>query len=994
MGTLFSTICNGGTVVLANKFNFQARARKCSILVATPSILETFDPPTSPTSYPYLHRVVLGGETPSQKLLETWSRANASFWIAYGPTEATCAVLTGEISVDEETGQFQTTRLGRSICGSTVWLADREMNPVDEIGGEGEICISGPCLADGYWQDEAITREKFLECRGRTTYRTGDLGRWALGEDYERVIEFCGRRDRLAKIHGFLVNLELDVDAAMIKMDQNITSIFSQIVNKKLCTAVVPSSVDTSALLSSWRDKAPAYMVPVHIFALDELPLTPNGKVDPQKLHTIMKNAIPQVTLEDRTYDSLEETLLDGLSHVLDIPISKIDMELPPVVQGMHSLAAAKLSSFCRRHGYCVPVEKILTTTSLNDLIHQCRQTAPQIQDIGEMSSQVHSAESHVAVTPFQKRLILASLEDQAVNCVKHMSRYRSEDIPKLRRAWESVAAAEPLFRTRFDTDNVEPMMHIDDTVEFRWLESIVTSDEEISQVLRTINQITGLGTAFHVLHFQNSMLPENECLFIWSAHHALIDGASASLIFEKVDLALLGKHWSPSIPFTVAANDLEKMRVGLDQEARRFWEEQQEFLSVATGEPLLPETRSVEAQRAAEYSFRLAVDRAQLQKTAQRAQTTSASVFYAAWTLLLSCFTNSDTVIFGAVLSGRNLPFSWASTVVGPLFNTLPFVNRIERSKTSIEFLQKTHRSIQRLASLQLSDVPGTPSRFATVLTIQDSGLQLGTTVIKPLQSPEVKEATSVPLTVIIEADWEVKFLFQTDKFTRSNIHSMALIYENLIRSLVSGTMTVGECLVNQLPPSVKKTLLQMGRYDEKATKREEINATLTSLFTAAAAANADQPALQKDSSVMTYHQLARSAARVANVVQSLTNSGDIVAVLADRSMNWIVGVVSMLIANVIYCPLDASYTKEYQQQLLTRAGAKLLLLPKSSQITDIAPGGPLAVAIDQILESNVAPLSSPWRRQKSGDGAYVCFTSGSTGVPKGKACSRFPRF
>lgn len=990
---MFSTICNGGTAVLANKFNFQERARSCSIIAATPSILEAFDGPTSPDSYPYLHRVVLGGETPSQKLLESWSRANASLWIAYGPTEATCAVLTGEISVDEESGQFHTTRLGQSIRGSTIWLADRDMNPVDEIGGEGEICISGPCLADGYWQDEALTRERFPKCQGRTTYRTGDLGRWALGKNKEQVIEFCGRRDRVVKIHGFLVNLELDVDAAMIKLDPNIAAIFSLIVDEKLCTAVTPSSVDTSALLSSWKEKAPAYMVPVHVFSLDKLPLNPNGKVDPRELHNIMKNAISQVTLEDRTYDSLEDAVLNGLSHFLGIPIALIDRELAPVTLGVHSLAAAKLSSFCRRYGYCVPVEKILTMPSLNNMIEQCSKSTPQIRNFDEISTQLHSSADLISVTPFQKRLILASLEDQSANCVKHMSRYKSEDIPKLRRAWELVAADEPIFRTRFNTDSANPSMYIDDNVAFRWFESTITSDEEMSRILRTIDQQTGLGIAFHVLHFQSSTLPEDECLFIWSAHHALIDGASASLVFKKVDLALMGKHWSPSIPFTIAARDLENMRTQLQKETRMFWEDQQNLFSVAAGELLFPEPKSADGQKAAEYSFRLAFDGAQVQKMAQHALVTSASVFYAAWSLLLSSFTNSDTVVFGAVLSGRNLPFSWTSTIIGPLFNTLPFVTRIDRSEPTAELLQRTHCSIQQLASFHISDVPGTASRFATFLTIQDSGLQRGTTAIKPLQTPQVKELTSVPLTVIIEADWEVRFLYQTDKFTRSNIQNLALIYENLVRSLLGGTKTIGECLANQLPPPIKKNLLKMGHYDWKETKREEIDVTLTNLFCAAAAANADQPALEKGSAIMTYHQLARSAARMANVVQSHTNTGDVVAVLADRSMNWIVGVISMLIANVIYCPLDANYTKEYRSQLLARAGAKLLLLPKSSQMNDIEAGGPLAVAIDQILESKVAPLPNPWRRQRSSDGAYICFTSGSTGVPKGKTCLKFVR-
>lgn len=212
MGTLFNTICNGGTVVLANRLNFQERSRNCTVLVVTPSILDVLSTPQSPTDYPHLDRIFLGGETPSQQLLETWSAFNdVALWLAYGPTEATCAVLTGRLRASHDTGRFNPTQLGHCIPGSSVILLNNDMEAIEGNDMEGEICIEGPCLTDGYWQDAERTRERFIEYHGRRIYRTGDLGRFVVTDDGDTVVSFCGRRDRVTKVRGFLVNLELGV---------------------------------------------------------------------------------------------------------------------------------------------------------------------------------------------------------------------------------------------------------------------------------------------------------------------------------------------------------------------------------------------------------------------------------------------------------------------------------------------------------------------------------------------------------------------------------------------------------------------------------------------------------------------------------------------------------------------------------------------------------------------------------------------------------------
>lgn len=73
------------------------------------------------------------------------------------------------------------------------------------FGVTGEIHIGGLGVAQGYWQAETLTRERFIyhPTYGRL-YKTGDLGRWSA----EGYIEFLGRRDAQVKLNGYRVELE------------------------------------------------------------------------------------------------------------------------------------------------------------------------------------------------------------------------------------------------------------------------------------------------------------------------------------------------------------------------------------------------------------------------------------------------------------------------------------------------------------------------------------------------------------------------------------------------------------------------------------------------------------------------------------------------------------------------------------------------------------------------------------------------------------------
>ncbi|MBQ0981412.1 non-ribosomal peptide synthetase [Micromonospora sp. M61] len=144
--------------------------------------------------------LLLGGEAIAPDLWETLAALpDVRAVNLYGPTE--CTVDTTAVHV--RAGEAPT--IGRPLPGVAVWVLDEQLRPVPP-GVAGELCVSGPQLADGYRGDPQATARRFVTVAlpsGRTerVYRTGDRVRF----DADRRLRYLGRLDDQVKIHGFRV---------------------------------------------------------------------------------------------------------------------------------------------------------------------------------------------------------------------------------------------------------------------------------------------------------------------------------------------------------------------------------------------------------------------------------------------------------------------------------------------------------------------------------------------------------------------------------------------------------------------------------------------------------------------------------------------------------------------------------------------------------------------------------------------------------------------
>jgi len=253
---------------------------------------------------------ILTAEACPVDLMEDWYKCakNTEIYDFYGPTEATiyCTYykltrggnnlsLNGIISIGKPMANVQAIIIDEE--GNVIPRPDESINEDScSIGGnswsketiKGELCVSGPQVTPGYWNNPEKNASSFFEKDGKRYYHTGDLCYYESTGD----IMYSGRIDQQAKIQGFRVELgEIEyhardyynkdrrVMAIAFQNDKNLTEIAMFIESKE---------EDTKDLITYMRRKMPAYMIPTRIIFLPEFPLNKSEKVDRNALKALI----------------------------------------------------------------------------------------------------------------------------------------------------------------------------------------------------------------------------------------------------------------------------------------------------------------------------------------------------------------------------------------------------------------------------------------------------------------------------------------------------------------------------------------------------------------------------------------------------------------------------------------------------------------------------------------------------------------------------------
>ncbi|OJD30437.1 nonribosomal peptide synthase 2 [Diplodia corticola] len=1023
---IFSTLCNGATLVLASPTTLEDVAQTCHIWIATPSILGAMDPSRG---YDKASLIMVGGENPTPFLVDSWSAEHRRLINIYGPTEATCTVLMYEMRPGEPIA------MGVPISFCTVLLVDDEGN---EAADEGEMLLGGPGVAVGYYEDEVLTRAAFIERGGERFYRTKDHARRT-----PHGLVFCGRKDAVVKNRGFLVNLESEVEPALLACSE------AKGAAAVSCRGALVGFVTPRREADGLRDRLlarhSAFLVPDVIYGLDAFPSTGNGKVDRKALTALHERTqlpqfiTPEVFLQGVRDAGKELTPLEAVRHavcmVLRIVQARVDDGASFRALGGHSLAAVMLVSTLRKLGFHTDVVSVFSLDTVSAIAAAVRTIEPDhggddtcfdhdrtrfAEKLGPASSQ---AADVAPATDMQVRMVRGTLDDPSLNFIKiglSFDHGTDSTFPEsLRAAWEQLSRRHSILQSSFHLSSSEPLQVMHKQAEVRWQEVVVSSEEawqKMADVSRKIEpeELTSFDEQDQnaLSRVQVVLLPGVRCRLVWTVHHSLVDGWSASVILNDLGELLHGRDLPPCPQFSDAAWCMRRLIQRNSQAAKAFWKDQ---LGDVEDIPRLrvPPPEDVTCKSLSERHRKLSIKLTELEAAAKTYGVTTAALVYGAWAVVLSRYCDSQKVVLGTVLSGRSLPLGGVEKIVGPLINSLPMSVMIQENATVPDFLRQVFKSM-----CQLLDFQWTPNSLVQEATGRKGTDYFDTLLAIQYDFPEhqwpgarlaapydisIAETTEMPLTVMVDAAegcLDVRFVFRPSNFGESMVERMIGHFENVLRLLSHESVQVE----NGAADSV-------GKVAEKMLSEEELHAslnctdyidepyegpeTLSDAFELSLSQYPSYRAVEGLDRSLTYSQLDSETARVTQaLLEHGIKAGDIVCVIADGSVNWLLAIMSVVRTGAAYCPIDNKFPLERQSYMMSLCQPPVVLYP-SAALRQGHHGheGALQLDVETILadaESEADGSSSdgwelaPKSRAGPNDLAVILFTSGTTGFPK----------
>ena len=235
-----------------------------------------------------LKKVCFSGSVMPCKYLKIWQQnlPDVMYVNQYGPTEATASCTY--YVVDKEVTDDTVLPIGVPYENYTVTLLNED-GTATEYGEIGEICVSGPILALGYYGNPEKTAESFIQNPLNKNYReliykTGDLGSY----NKDGLLEFHGRKDRQIKHMGHRIELdEIEETAKQVEGVFDCCALYNK--EKEHLYLFYTGNASSKEIVLHFREVLPGFMSPRKLVQLEQLPTLPNGKKDMQALKAYFK---------------------------------------------------------------------------------------------------------------------------------------------------------------------------------------------------------------------------------------------------------------------------------------------------------------------------------------------------------------------------------------------------------------------------------------------------------------------------------------------------------------------------------------------------------------------------------------------------------------------------------------------------------------------------------------------------------------------------------
>ncbi|MDQ7803079.1 non-ribosomal peptide synthase/polyketide synthase [Amycolatopsis sp. A133] len=608
-------------------------------------------------------------------------------------------------------------------------------------------------------------------------------------------------------------------------------------------------------------------------------------------------------------------------------------------------------------------------------------------------------------LTPLQAGMVFHTLLDDGSPAYFEQVRIRLAgvaDPAALAAAWQRVVDRTPVLRTRLVWTGVEEPVQVVDraatlpVTHHDWRD-LGPADREtaLREALAADRAVPFDLTRAPLTRLTIAALPGDEVDLVWTSHHVLFDGWSSAQVFaeacEQYAAATAGVR--PALVTRRPYRDYLGWLAGRDQAAAdAFWRATLAGFDTPTALPYDRPPAEAHQSRSTD-SVRVELPPAATLRLREFAKThglTVNTVVQGGWALLLAMLSGDRDVVFGTTVSGRPADLAGVETMIGLFINTIatrvrvPGAQPVARWLGQLQAAQSEARDhdFVSLARLRpLSDVPAGQNLFDSMVVFENYPISEPATAGAPrVAEVSSADATNFPLCLRASLDegLALDLAYDPALFDPATVTAMT---DRLVLLLDAVTADPDRPLARVPWAGAAERARVLA--DAHGPGAAGTPSTVPALFADQVRRHPDAPAVLAVDRTLTYVELDERANHLAGRLAGLgVAAEDRIGLLLEPSVDHVVAELAVLKAGAAYVPLDTRAPQERLRAVLAEAGVSVVVAGDTWVPTaEIVHSGPLLTVGEQRSRTAPEPVVVPENL------AYVMYTSGSTGVPKGVA-------
>ena len=612
---------------------------------------------------------------------------------------------------------------------------------------------------------------------------------------------------------------------------------------------------------------------------------------------------------------------------------------------------------------------------SIREMARMCRVVEESIEDAYPCS-------------PMQEALMAASAETDSNSYMLQMVCKLGEQtsLTRFQKAWQETAQANPIMRTRIIY--LEPYGTIQVVMdgELTWCMADSLQDYLREDAALPMSFGHPLWRFAFITSTDDTGLEER--FFAWTVHHAVIDGFSTQEILKCVALRYKNRPLPEREPFSSFIGFLKSAN---STDSQEYWRrELGNCSSLPFPAPPNSGFRAVPSSVFTRDVIFQQPDGLGLSKTL---------ILQSAWALLMSYYTGTPEVTFGAISSGRSAAVEGIREMSGPTITIIPVTVRANPSQSVMQFLGSGADRAKRMLPYEhaglsnirryLGEEASKACDFQNLLVIQPGAFSsraadmmglLGMNVLPHLWKMETHSYPLVTTITYTSAGFHLQLDYDHRILHQQQVANIFYQYEQILRQLALADPASPISSISALSPTDKAQIFGWNKY----TPRSQ-NICMPTRFRNQVLMRPNNPAVCSWDGNLTYSELDNVSSRLANrLIEMGVGPETLVALYFEKSMWTLVAILSILKAGGAYVPLDPSNPPDRLQEIinLTRIEFAVTSPAHAEVLQGLCKN---IVILDSTIPYEDKMDTQPFSRAAPSNTAYIIFTSGSTGKPKG---------